>query len=99
MLNSAEFWASIGKIIAGGFEPEGLQQLEEYAEQFIEGRLVYQRFSSREQHGCSAGGSTNVIATLLAGAENTADCNDTTALSDYQRECQCGARQERTIEQ
>ena len=41
-----------------------------YAEQFISGRLVYQRFSPREQYGCSAGGEANVIASLLAGAEN-----------------------------
>ena len=42
-------------------------------QQFISNRLVYERFSPFEQHGCSAGGTTHVIATLLAGAEVDAD--------------------------
>ncbi|MBR1505632.1 MAG: hypothetical protein IJ614_05945, partial [Prevotella sp.] len=67
MMNNADFWASICAIIAEGFTPEGLLKLDTYAEQFISGRLVYQRFSPREQHGCAAGGTTNVIASLLAG--------------------------------
>jgi len=56
--------------------------------------LVYQRFSPQEQHGCTAGGATNVIASLLAGAEAGSDSQDSSALSDYQRECQLGAQQE-----
>ena len=45
---------------------QSLYKLDCYAEQFISGRLVYQRISPREQHGCAAGGETNVIASLLA---------------------------------
>ena len=47
-MNNADFWASICAIIAEGFTPEGLLKLDTYAEQFISGRLVYQRFSHRE---------------------------------------------------
>lgn len=72
-MNNAEFWASVNGIIAEGFTSEGLQKLDSYAEQFISGRLVYQRFSPREQHGCSAGGATNVIASILAGAKAGTD--------------------------
>ena len=68
-MNSADFWTSVRSIIAEGFTSEGLLKLNHYAEEFISGRLVYQRFSPREQHGCAAGGTTNVIASLLAGAE------------------------------
>jgi len=66
------------------------QQLDSYAEQFR--KLVYQRFSPQEQHGCSAGGATNVIASLLAGAEACTDSKDTSSFSDFQRESQCGIR-------
>jgi hypothetical protein len=31
--------------------------------------IIYQRFSPREQHGYAADGEANVIASLLAGAE------------------------------
>ena len=98
-MNNADFWASVHKIITEGFTSEGLQKLDSYAEQFISGKLVYQRFSPQEQHGCSAGGTTNVIASLLAGAEAGTDSQDQGALSDYQRECQLGAQQEAVIEQ
>ena len=98
-MNNADFWASVGSIIAEGFTPEGLLKLDGYAEQFISGKLVYQRFSPQEQHGCSAGGTTNVIASLLSGAEAGTDSQNQGALSDYQRECQLGAQQEAVIEQ
>ena len=68
-MNNADFWASVHTIIAEDFTPEGLQKIDSYAEKFISGKLVYQRFSPQEQHGCAAGGATNVIASLLAGAE------------------------------
>ena len=97
-MNNADFWASIRSIATNGFLPEGLQQLDKYAEYFINGRIVYQRFSPLEQHGCATGGATNVIATLLAGAEASSDSQDPSALSDYQRECQLGAQQESVIE-
>lgn len=98
-MNNADFWASIRTIIAEGLTPEGLHKLDFYAEDFISGRLVYQRFSSHEQHGCAAGGTTNVIASLLAGAETGTDSTTSPTLSDYERECQCGAQQETAIEQ
>ena len=98
-MNNADFWASIRSIIDEGFSPEGLLKLDNYAEQFISRRLVYQRFSPQEQHGCAAGGATNVIASLLAGAEAGSDCKDTQALDNYKRECQLGAKQETVIEQ
>ena len=68
-MNNKDFWDSVNAIIVEGFTPEGLQKLDEYAEQFVTGRLVYQRFSPAEQHGCAAGGPANVVASLLAGAE------------------------------
>ena len=98
-MNNADFWASIRTIIAEGFTPEGLHKLDYYAEQFISGRLVYQRYSPREQYGCSAGGETNVIASLLAGAEDCSDSDVTETLSEFQRERQRGATQESVIEQ
>ena len=97
-MNNADFWASIRDIIAEDFTAKGLQKLEEYAEDFISGRLVYKRFSSHEQHGCATGGTTNVIASLLAGAEAGADCPHPSALSDFQRERKCGAQQEGALE-
>ena len=98
-MNNADLWASVRSIIAEGFTPEGLLKLDSYAEQFISGRLVYQRFSPREQHGCAAGGTTNVIASLLAGAEDCADSDAAETLSEFERERQCGAKQEAAIEQ
>lgn len=98
-MNNADFWASVNTIVEEGFTPEGLQMLDRYAEDFISGRLIYQRFSSFEQHGCSAGGAANVIATLLAGAETGTDSGTEEILTKYQRECKCGAQQEKRIEQ
>ena len=98
-MNNADFWGSVSNIISEGFTPEGLQKLNSYAEQFISGRIVYQRFSSREQHGCAAGGETNVIASILAAAEDRTDSDAAKTLSEYQRECQQGAKQETVIEQ
>ena len=98
-MNNADFWASVRTVISEGFTPEGLHKLDTYAAEFISGRLVYQRFSPQEQHGCAAGGNANVIASLLAGAEAGSDCQNSPTLSDYERECQCGAKQENVIEQ
>ena len=98
-MSNADFWASMRNIITAGFTPEGLLKLDGYAEQFISGTLVYQRFSPQEQYGCSAGGTTNVIASLLAGAEAGTDSQNQGTLGDYQRECQFGAQQEAVIEQ
>ena len=97
-MNNADFWKSVRDIITEGFTPKGLQMLDYYAELFISGRLVYQRFSPLEQHGCAAGGETHVIASLLAGAEDSTDSVHSTPLNDFQRECQRGAKQEEYIE-
>ena len=97
-MNTTDFWASITSIIDADFTPEGLLSLDSYAADFISGRLVYQRFSPQQQYGCSAGGNANVIATLLAGAEDCANRTYPPTLSDYQRERQRGAKQEEAIE-
>lgn len=97
-MNNADFWASIRMIIAEGFTPEGLHKLDSYAEQFISGKLVYQRFSPQEQHGCAAGGLANVVASLLAGAEIGTDPENQGALSNYENERKRGAQQEIAIE-
>ena len=97
-MNNKDFWESIHTIIAEGFTPEGLQKLDHYAELFINGRLVYKRFSPFEQHGCSTGGASHVIASLLAGAESQANRNAARAVSDFQRELQQGAQQASCIE-
>lgn len=96
-MNNAGFWASIRKIIGEGFAPEGLATLDRYAEQFIDGRLVYKRFSPLEQHGCAEGGAPHVIASLLAGAENQAD-NASETVPDFKREFQQGEEQATVIE-
>ena len=88
-MNNAEFWASVRTIIAEGFTPKGLLKLDRYGEDFISGKLVYQRFSPPEQHGCAAGGATNVIASLLAGAEVSTDRGGQTTVSDFKAERQC----------
>ena len=98
MTNSADFWASVSRIIDEGFTADGLQQLDRYAELFISERLVYKRFSPLEQYGCAAGGTTHVIATLLAGAEVDADTL-AQGVSDFKRMCQRGETQALRIEQ
>jgi hypothetical protein len=80
-MTSIEFWQSIKRIAADGFTKSGLQTLDDYAEQFIRNEILFKRFSQNEQYGCSAGGRTHVIASLLAGAEVATNsryfsCND-----------------------
>lgn len=96
-MNNTDFWASIDTIINKGFTPEGLDKLDSYAEQFFDRGLVYKRFSPAEQYGCSAGGTSHVIASLLAGAEAPSD-NDAEGIDDFKRELQYGAQQEKAIE-
>lgn len=83
-MNNADFWASINAIIDNGFSPEGLRQLDYYAELLIKGQLVYQRFSPFEQHGCATGGATHVIASLLAGSETASDRDVAPDGNDFQ---------------
>ena len=96
-MTNDDFWASINKIVSDGYTPEGLQTLNKYAEQFISGRLVYERFSPSEQHGCSTGGANNVIASLLAAAEIRPDSSNA-PVGSFKREQQCAAQQEDRIE-
>lgn len=86
-------------IISGGFTSEGLQTLDYYAELFINGRLVYKRFSPFEQHGCATGGATHVVASLLAGAKARSDSRTAPYVGDFKREVECGAQQTECIEQ
>ena len=97
MTNSADFWASVSHIIDEGFTADGLQQLDKYAELFISERLVYKRFSPLEQYGCAAGGTTHVIATLLAGADVATNSKVQEPLN-YKEECKRGKTQETIIE-
>ena len=96
-MNNSDFWASVLSIIEEGYTPDGLAILDHYAEQFINGGLVYKRFSPLEQHGCSAGGATHVVATILAGAENQAN-NDVETINSFKRELEQGENQAQAIE-
>ncbi len=98
-MNTADFWNDIKVIIANGFDAEGLQKLDYYAELFVRRKFVYKRFSPKEQYGCAKGGSTNVIATLLAGAKSQADPNVEGDVVSFKGQCQLGAQQEAIIEQ
>ena len=97
-MSNQDFWHSIQQIINNKFDAEGLAKLEYYAEQFISNKLVYQRFSPFEQHGCATGGATHVIATLLAGAEVDAD-SLTAPIGSFKREQQCAEAQMERIKQ
>lgn len=72
-MTNADFWKSVSSIIDNNFTPEGTKKLEQYAQQFIAGRLLFARYTDNEQLGCSAGGTIHVIASILAGAETPAD--------------------------
>lgn len=98
-MNNKDFWNDINSIIDEGFSSEGLSKLESYAEQFISGRLVYQRLSPAEQHGCIAGGPTHVIASILAGAENWTNKDAGKGIGDFKREIERGKTQAAIIEQ
>ena len=96
-MNNQDFWHSVLSIIDEGFTAEGLSKLESYAEQFITQRLVYKRFSPAEQYGCAAGGTTHVIATLLAGANVAANRGIPQELT-FKEERELGKAQESLIE-
>ena len=96
-MTNSDFWDSIQSIIKNGFNPEGLAKLEEYADKFINGKLLFKRFSPQEQHGCAEGGSSHVIASILAGAENPAD-TVSDEIRGFKRTLQQAARQASLIE-
>lgn len=96
-MTNHDFWMSISDIINEGFTSEGLAKLYEYAEQFSTGEILYKRFSPSEQLGCIKGGTIHVIASILAGAEISA--NQLTAPEhSFKREQQLGKIQEKRIE-
>lgn len=84
-MDNLQFQNNISRIIADGFTSKGLNLLEYYGELFTTGMCLFKRFSPQEQHGCTAGGSTHVIATILAGAETPANYA-TEGLSDFKKE-------------
>ena len=92
-MNKLNLWREIKQIREDGFSPEGLHKLELYAELFNEGKLLYQRFSPSEQHGCTTGGGTHVIATLLAGAEVATGGYVEGGFPDFQTELQSAKKQ------
>ena len=96
-MSNQDFWHSIHSIIDEGFTANGLSKLESYAELFITQRLVYKRFSPAEQYGCAAGGTTHVIASLLAGADVAANRGIPQERS-FKEECELGKAQESLIE-
>lgn len=55
-MTNHDFWMSISDIINEGFTSEGLAKLDDYAEQFSTGKILYKRFSPSEQLGCVRGG-------------------------------------------
>lgn len=96
-LTNLEFWKSIFIIIGNHFTPEGTKQLEQYAQQFIVGRLLFARYTDNEQFGCAAGGTIHVIASILAGAETPAD-QLTAPEGSFKREQQRAQAQAAVIE-
>lgn len=97
-MTNIEFWKSISHIIDYGFTTEGTKQLEQYAQQFISGRLLFTRYTVDEQLGCAAGGTIHVIASILAGAETPAD-QLTAPEGSFKREQQRAEAQATVLEQ
>lgn len=97
-MTNSDFWEHIKAIISGGFTPEGLAKLDEYADKFTCGQLLYKRFSPSEQYGCTTGGHAHVIASLLAAAEVGSD-TVAEGENDFKRQCKRGETQACIIEQ
>lgn len=96
-MNTNEFWFNIGKIIRDGFDDNGIQMLDHYVELFRNGKLQFDRFLPKEQHGCSEGGSSHVAATFIAAAENRADSKDA-EFEDFKTELKSAKKQAESIE-
>lgn len=97
-MTNADFWSSINKIIEDGFTIEGLQTMDYYAELFDTRRLVYKRFSPSEQYGCSKGGTTHVIASLLAAAKAGSNSGIEAGIDDFKTQIKRAKDQEQIIE-
>ncbi len=96
-MTNHDFWMSIAEIINEGFTSEGLAKLDDYAEKFSTGEILYKRFSPSEQYGCCQGGTIHVIASLLAGAEVSPN-QLSTPKGSFKREQQLAEIQENRIE-
>lgn len=96
-MTNSDFWAQIRAIISVGFTPEGLAKLDEYADRFTCGQLLYQRFSPAEQHGCIEAGYAHIVATLIAGADAGTD-SVAEGKDAFKRQCERGETQARNIE-
>ena len=96
-MGTKDFWHSIKEIISNGYTSDGLLILDEYAEQFIDGRIIFKRFSQAEQHGCATGGATHVVATLVAAAETASDPQPEGELG-FKREVKLAQKQAQAIE-
>lgn len=97
-MNNKIFWESIAEIVNHNFTQEGLDTLEKYEELFRTGKYLFKRFTPEEQLGCAAGGSTHVIATILAGTEASTD-SESEGISDFKRELKRAAFKEKIIEE
>ena len=49
-MTNNEFWSSVSAIISNGFNNEDLVKLENYAEQFINRQLLFERYTQGEQY-------------------------------------------------
>ncbi len=96
-MTNHDFWMSVSDIINEGFTSEGLSKLDDYAEQFKTGEILYKRFSPTEQLGCAEGGAIHVVASILAGAEVGTD-QLSAPEGSFKREQQLGKIQEKRIE-
>ena len=92
-MDNTTFWNSISSIVRNDFTPEGLKKLDEYAELFNERKLLFKRFSPREQHGCSEGGNTHVVATILAAREVATSGIIEGSFPDFKTELQFAEKQ------
>ena len=88
-----DLWNEIKAIIKNGFDEEGLSKLEEYGRLYDERKIIYKRFSPQEQHGCSTGGGTHVIASLLAGAESATSGIAEESVKDFKTESKLAEKQ------
>ena len=56
-MDNKEFWSSISAIIRNGFNIEGLNKLEEYAKQFIDGHLLFKSYTEDGQQDYAGAGT------------------------------------------
>lgn len=96
-MTTYEFWDNVRHIINNKFSPECLRTLNKYAEDLINGKLLFKRFSSNEQHGCAAGGTAHVVATILACSKDSTD-PELKGISDFKRDLKLGKIQTEIIE-